>query len=708
MKHQHPTAGLRGHRRLATAAVAVLLATGVYAGAAAPSAEADSAAADITDILLTPGATTFERTISWSGSTDGVQGVQYAPSSALSGGEFPASAVTVPGDVALNAFAPSAGQASPTPEVANGHVVLSGLAADTEYSYRVGSEGHWSPTYTFATGTASDDYEFLVFGDPQIGSSGDRVRDGDGWVHTLDVASDLDPDAELYISAGDQVESAGNDREYDQFFRPEQMRSTPMAMTIGNHDVGSKLYEQHFEMPNTDTADEYYANGSAGSNTSGGNYWFTYKDTLFIDINSNSYTVSGNGTGSGNAAHINYVSDIIDEHGDDARWTVLVYHHSIYSPADHANDADNARRRADLPRAFSRLGVDLVLQGHDHSYSRSYLLDRGQKADAAEQPGAGDVFAGPGGVLYLTATSSSGSKYYDLTEPIAGSYGPDPLDAGDADGDGHVRHFANSVESQEHVPGYLRVGVTGHALSVASVRSGDCDGSTPNAAVERSTVGGKWCGTEENTLSLVNGTWTADKNPNGGVGTLVDEVTLHRVMTGPESASISGTPKVGARLTASVSGEWEKGTVASYVWKAGGVAFGGNLATQVLGAAQLGKTITVDVVGEHERYETVTVSAPATSAVVAGTLAKATPRVSGAAKVGKTLTAVPGTWTAGTSFGYQWLANGKALGGKTAKTLKLTAALQGKKIAVRVTGRLAGYTAATTTSAATGKVARKR
>lgn len=714
MKLHHPTDGqrasraLRGRRRLAASAVAVALGAGTYSLVALPSAQADSDPADITDVVMNVGTVTSERVISWSGSTDGAQGVQFAPTADLVGIDFPASAITVAGTVEANSSPAATGYASPTAEVAHGYATLADLEPETAYSYRVGSDGHWSATYSFTTGAESGDFDFLFFGDPQIGSSGDVVRDGDGWVHTMDVASELDADAELYVSGGDQVNTADRETEWDQFFRPDQLRTTPWAATIGNHDVGKKNYEQHFALPNLDDSGEYYANGSTTSNTSGGNYWFMYKDVLFIDLNSNSYSVSGSGTGSGNAAHINYVSDVIGEHGDEAKWTVLVYHHSIYSPADHANDADNAKRRVDFPRTFSRLGVDLVLQGHDHSYSRSYLINRGEKADATEQPKANDVFAGPGGVLYVTANSASGSKYYDLTEPVAGAYGPDPLDEGDADGDGHVRHWANSVENQEHVPTYVRISVADKNLTVANIRSGECDGSTPNAAVERATVDGKWCGTADNTLTLAGTTWTADKNPAGGVGTVVDEVRVRRVLSAPAAASIAGTPRVGQRLTATVTGAWQEGTVPTYTWKADGVAFGGHAATQVLGAAQRGKAITVDVVGEHELYESATVSAPATSKVLAGVLKKATPRITGMARVGKKLTALTGSWTVGTSFRYQWVAGGKAIKGATGRTFTVRPGVQGKRVAVRVTGRLAGYTPATTSSTWTAKVGKRR
>ncbi len=162
---------------------------------------------------------------------------------------------------------------------------------------------------------------------------------------------------------------------------------------------------------------------------------------------------------------------------------MLVFHHAIYSPAAHANDGDNKQRRLDFPTAFSNLGVDLVLEGHDHSYSRSYALKNGQKANASEQPGAAQVATGPGGVIYVTGNSASGSKYYDLSTPVAGSdFGPDPLDPTGK------RHFANSVENQEHVRTYVKVQVRKDALVVENIRSGTC--AAPNAAVEPATCRG--------------------------------------------------------------------------------------------------------------------------------------------------------------------------------------------------------------------------
>ena len=103
-------------------------------------------------------------------------------------------------------------------------------------------------------------------------------------------------------------------------------------------------------------------------------------------------------------------------------------------------------------------------------------------------------------------------------------------------------------------------------------------------------------------------------------------------------------------------------------------------------------------------------SAAKTSAaktVAKGTLKAAKPKVKGKAKVGKKLTAKPGTWTAGTKLTYKWFANGKAIKGATHKTLKLKKSLKGKRITVKVTGTKAGYAKAAKVSKKTGKVKKR-
>jgi hypothetical protein len=479
--------GLVRRRVAAGATAAAMGVAAVVGGGLATAARADAPAA-LSGIILGVGAAESQRVVSWYASAGTAQVVEVAPTSRLVGGAFPADAVTFPATVAANTV--NGGY--------NGHATIDGLREDTAYSYRVGAEGGWSPTYSFKTQDFEGDFDFLFFGDPQIGSSGNVPKDGAGWLDTLNVALAANPDAELLVSGGDQVETANTEAQWDAFLAPDKLRQYPWAATIGNHDVGGKAYEQHFWTPNTDRSAPFY-NGSA-TTRSGGDYWYIYKGVLFIDLNSNAYA---NGA---DAAHVGYITDVVKAHSADAKYTVLVYHHSIYSPAAHANDGDNQQRRQDFPTAFSKLGVDLVLQGHDHSYSRSYAIKNGQKSHPDEQPGSAEVAQGPGGVIYVTANSASGSKYYDLTAPDTTedpNYGPDPLNPNS--------HWANSVENQEHVRTYVKVEVRKNQLAVENVRSGTC--AAPNPAVELGRV--SWCGPD------------SGASPAQPVGSTVDKVVIH-------------------------------------------------------------------------------------------------------------------------------------------------------------------------------------
>jgi hypothetical protein len=89
---------------------------------------------------------------------------------------------------------------------------------------------------------------------------------------------------------------------------------------------------------------------------------------------------------------------------------------------------------------------------------------------------------------------------------------------------------------------------------------------------------------------------------------------------------------------------------------------------------------------------------------VAATLSGSKPTITGTAKVGKTLKAKPGMWTAGTVLSYRWYANGKAIKKATKATLKLVASIRGKKITVTVTGAKSGYTTLAKASKATKAV----
>src|ERR1700754_1143294 len=292
-------------RAVASATPATLAVSGVFGIGAMTGASAQTPVTT-NDVVLGVGANASQRIVSWYSSSDTPESVQVVPTSQLLiNGEFPAN--------------PTSYSASLTANVVNGgyngHATLDGLQENTAYSYRVGSEGSWSPTYQFKTHAFAGNFDFLFFGDPQIGSSGDVAKDAAGWQDTLNVALAANPDTELLESGGDQVETANTEAQWNAFLGSDKLRQYPWAPTIGNHDVGGKAYEQHFWTPNTDRSAPFYAGSS--TTTSGGDYWYIFKGVLFIHLNSNAYA---NGA---DAAHINYVTSVVQAHKAEAKHIVL-------------------------------------------------------------------------------------------------------------------------------------------------------------------------------------------------------------------------------------------------------------------------------------------------------------------------------------------------------------------------------------------------
>jgi 3',5'-cyclic AMP phosphodiesterase CpdA len=80
-----------------------------------------------------------------------------------------------------------------------------------------------------------------------------------------------------------------------------------------------------------------------------------------------------------------------------ATWKFVMFHHPIYSSAPRR---DNPRLRESWVPIFDRHGVDMVLQGHDHAYLRTYPMRDNRRVGKEER-----------GTVYVV--SVSGTKYYD-------------------------------------------------------------------------------------------------------------------------------------------------------------------------------------------------------------------------------------------------------------------------------------------------------
>lgn len=167
------------------------------------------------------------------------------------------------------------------------------------------------------------------------------------------------------------------------------------------------------------------------------------------------------------------------------------------------------------------------------------------------------------------------------------------------------------------------------------------------------------------------------------------------------SAKIAGLLKVGAKVTAS-EGTWTAGSTFTYAWFVGATKIGTGR-TLVVPPAAVGKKLRLAVVASKPGYNTRTAETTS-GAVAAGTFASATPKISGTAKVGKTLKVLVGSWSPKPAMTYQWCANGKAISGAKKSSYKIAKKYRGKAITVKVTGKATGYTTLVKASAKTKKV----
>jgi 3',5'-cyclic AMP phosphodiesterase CpdA len=86
---------------------------------------------------------------------------------------------------------------------------------------------------------------------------------------------------------------------------------------------------------------------------------------------------------------------------DDIRWLVATFHHPMFSSGEGRR---NERLREEWVPLFDKYNVDLVMQGHDHTYARGRRTQNLRQGVNARSP--------VGGTVYVN--SVSGAKMYEI------------------------------------------------------------------------------------------------------------------------------------------------------------------------------------------------------------------------------------------------------------------------------------------------------
>ena len=247
-------------------------------------------------------------------------------------------------------------------------VTFTGLEPETMYCYRVGDGKIWSEWSHFTTASSSPaPFSFLYFGDAQ-----NNIKSH--WSRVIREAFKESPRAAFILHAGDLVNRGNAGGEWAEWFYSAGwiLRTMPSFATPGNHEYpGGKLstfWRPQFTFP---------LNGPAGFEETV--YSFVYQGVLFVSLNTNREL----------APQVAWLDEVMAN--TEARWRVVLMHHPVFGTAKLR---DSPKRRAVLQPAFDRNGVDLVLQGHDHTYSRTGRMRHAHGGGAAHEHVAGEQPAG--------------------------------------------------------------------------------------------------------------------------------------------------------------------------------------------------------------------------------------------------------------------------------------------------------------------------
>ncbi len=308
-------------------------------------------------------------------------------------------------------------------------VVVADLEPNTEYMYRVGSpDGGWSASRYFKT-SGSDSFTFTVISDPQ--SSLDSTAYVDS-AKAVEAAGKND----FLLICGDISDLAGIEQHYFNFFEKFSTFNTMPFVTIsGNHETlnytniassysempgEARAYNAHFYNPqNGPTFSSSFTgavnNTAAGENAVNSTYYFYYNRTLFIMVNTQQENSNLRKT-------VEWIDDVLeyDRANCLSDMTVAVMHKGIYGNRYYGTTYSIHEIFYDV---FEKYDVDLVMSGHDHSYSVTAPKDNALTTDDETIGTVYSIVGSPGPKLYQPQVDSGWQWDYlfDLSGTATGT-----------------------------------------------------------------------------------------------------------------------------------------------------------------------------------------------------------------------------------------------------------------------------------------------
>lgn len=259
-------------------------------------------------------------------------------------------------------------------------VTLTGLTPNTKYYYSIGTttdliQGDEQNSFVTSPLTGSTKkINIWALGDYGSGSS-NQMKVRDAYSHYMG-----DKHTDVWITMGDNAYLAGLDQEFQtevfDVYGADKFKNTVYWPAPGNHDYNNNPLQQtvhslnpYFTIFTLPTAAE------AGGIASGTEdyYSFNYGNVHFLALDA--YGLVGNKRmADTTGAQAQWIKQ--DLLANTLPWVIAYWHHPPYSKGSH--DSDLEGELADIRTGFlpflEKYNVDLVLNGHSHSYERSYLI----------------------------------------------------------------------------------------------------------------------------------------------------------------------------------------------------------------------------------------------------------------------------------------------------------------------------------------------
>ena len=371
------------------------------------------------------------------------------------------------------------------------------LTPGTEYSWRVGYDGHWSPIAQFRTKDADQgEFSFIYMSDSHI-MNVNYVRDA---RRCALAAVKTVPEARFCVFPGDFVEdgeTVNSEWEWERWFEESLepvIKAMPIVPTDGNHDDSPNLnYTYHF---NTDNK---FNQTYPLPQFEGIIYSFVYGDALFLVFSMQDFwRASYSYTEPRTSVYLDQVGNWFRQQtaaNPNTKYRISLAHFNLFSGSDHSTDQEPPLFRDRMLPVFKDCEIDVALQGHDHTYEvigpvnpddctpiLSAISEREDVAISTTQNitgKKGGKYITDDGTLYFIGATCGSKRYYPHSrERMEREYEEDPTAV--KKGKHNIKNYFDlftGMFGQPEKPSFTKITVKEECIEFNSYTADDNEGN---------------------------------------------------------------------------------------------------------------------------------------------------------------------------------------------------------------------------------------